>query len=114
MTARFRLIRAFKDGHRFYTDAETGRIAVADQGALDNRHRIDLGPEATDDGVLWLDFSREVIRHSMGFSIPLEAPDGRRSSTPADLQEVNYVVDTFRMGKASPAGYRPRREGEDS
>lgn len=79
-SAEWKFMKKIPYGHSFWMHTDTGRIAMADDSALDrfNQHR---GPEYTDDGVMYLDFSRhlEVSRpywadFKLIFSIPIVRP----------------------------------------
>ena len=98
---RFELIRSFPGGHRFYVDRESSRIAVADQSVFDNPLGRDLGPEATADGVLWLDFSR-AIRRTRGkafaptYLVPIQVPESETDYvTVCSPAEADWLVETF-------------------
>jgi hypothetical protein len=50
---KWTLIVAAPNGHRFFKDERSGRISIADDSGT--------YPDETDDGVLWLDFSRKLV-----------------------------------------------------
>ena len=101
MSERFKFIKAFRNGHRFYTDGETGRIGVADQSCERSVGRFGT-PEDTDDGILWLDFSRVPEYQHTGwgehFSFPIikaEANGLNSYSTPCSESEYDWLNQTF-------------------
>lgn len=78
------------DGHKYFRDRATGRVAIADWSG-------DY-PQQTDDGVLWLDLqnrpvSLDVLNNTA--SIPLVDDNGRRSRTVADLHEAAWIIENF-------------------
>lgn len=76
-------------GHKFFREKESYRIAIADWSGST--------PEKTDDGVLWLDATRPIV---VSFSssrrlvtwLPLQRPDGRETHAPTDLQTALFAV----------------------
>lgn len=93
-------IKEFRDGHAYYVERESGRITVADMGRF-GRFDQDLGPTNTDDGVLYLDFTREVKggvdRHrNKKFWVPL-TPDRVNESTHMVVSEIErlWIEQTF-------------------
>lgn len=98
MDTRFRLIKAFKDGHRFYTDGITGRIAVADQSVFDSPDRVDHGPHTSADGLLFVDFSRPIPNASdwRGWpSLGVVDTDGNKSMTTLSHAERDWLREVF-------------------
>lgn len=92
---RFHLLRAYLDGHRYYLDRKTRRIAVADQSVLDNPSSADMGPCHAADGVLYLDWSRKLVFTGSGFSAPLIDDDLTPTSTPVSQMEADWLNRTF-------------------
>lgn len=96
------LMRVEKGGHRFFQCKKTGRIAVADESG---DTRIGWGtPEMTEDGVLWLDTTREIEVERYGderecVSLPLlcERDDNRPTSTPISFSSALYLAERFNM-----------------
>jgi hypothetical protein len=85
----------FAGGRKFFRDDATDRIAVADESGN--------YPHEADEGVLWLDISRPIIRRSDGTcSLPLLRPDGSALLIDATQKEGDYCRDTFRMLEVKP------------
>lgn len=80
-------------GHRYFTDAETKRVAVADDSGRT--------PDQTDDGVLWLDTSRPIKLGLEGADIPLLRPsrDDQPKGLSAPLLET-WTGETLAGGLA--------------
>jgi hypothetical protein len=77
-------------GHKFFRDQDTGRVAIADWSG-------DY-PHQTDDGVLWLDLQDRSVTfnpHRTIAFIPLLDSKGRQTSTIADLEEAQWVIESF-------------------
>lgn len=52
-------------------------------------------PETTDDGVLWLDFTRP-LRISLEYRrVPVRDEQGFKSGSPADLAEITALIERF-------------------
>lgn len=84
---------AVKDGHKYFRDAASGGIGVADQSG----HY----PDETEDGVLWLDSGRPVTieggEGSTHIFVPLRHSDGTKTSTPVSIREAILVIKKFCM-----------------
>lgn len=103
MNSRFNLIKAFKDGHRFYTDSLYGKIVIADQSAYDYRTGVDLGPDKTDDGVVFLDFSRNItVVPSGAYLVPVRLANLDECQTIASKEEAEWLRQTFRFLVVEP------------
>lgn len=77
------------DEHRlFYTD-DARRVAIADLSGD--------APQFTDDGILWLDFTRPLALGAQTF-IPLRAEDGTETRTPTDAPTIVLLAETFGWG----------------
>ena len=72
------LYKWLPSGHRMFRTPDDPRLAIAD--------RSGPTPDTTEDGVLWLDPTREICLSdtSFGWLAPLLDPDGRRCGTPVD------------------------------
>lgn len=80
----------FDDGHKFFRDRATGRVAIADWSG-------DY-PHQTDDGVLWLDLQSRPMTVDFAKNIafiPLLDSKGQQTSTIAGLDEAAWVIETF-------------------
>jgi hypothetical protein len=86
MQKRFALLQSYRAGHRWFIDNATGRIAIADQSGDT--------PDRTDDGILYLDTTRDVGEST----IPLVHPTGEPTRTPACKEEREMFV-ALRNGK---------------
>lgn len=86
----------FTDGHRYWIHRESGRVAVSDQsGYL---------PHQTDDGLMFVDFTRTPSFDSSAKSgvrifVPVIMPDGEKSNTYAAGAEAMFIQGVF-AGKA--------------
>lgn len=93
---QYKWIKLFKvpRGHKFFRDAITGMVALADDSGST--------PDRTEDGVLWLDYQRCVTISDHGISIPLlqESRSGgpvTQSATPASVKEAIEVCTKLGM-----------------
>ena len=78
------------DGHKYFKDENTGKIAVAD----DSGHF----PDSTDDGVLWLNTWEPMHLGNKGYvSIGNTDRQGLRSHHMADMNEALAVQQYFGM-----------------
>lgn len=84
-----------RNGHRFFRDQITGRVAVADRsGTL---------PQNTDDGVLWLDTSRDMTAGMATSSsdarpwasVPLVRDNGDTCSMGVGLKDATRIAGLF-------------------
>jgi hypothetical protein len=95
MNDKYELIRAGGDGHHVWRHWPTGRIAVSDQSADYNGRPGD--PEATDDGALFVDFTRELRRITTRVSsralymVPVRTARGELRHTPAHIEEIHTL-----------------------
>lgn len=91
-------IKDFKDGHAYYVERKTGRIAVADMGRY-GMFNEDLGPVNTEDGVLYLDFTRDVkVYHDWDgdlYHVPLTPDMGETYNMVVSQAERKWIGDTF-------------------
>lgn len=89
-----------RDGHAYFWDTKSQpqagwryRLAIADQSGSN--------PEETDNGILYVDFSRPIIEDKgwigADYLIPLIYPDGRKTSTIAMKTEACLVAERFKM-----------------
>ena len=95
---RFILIATVKGGHRFFLDTKHDAIAIADESG-DTSSRIGR-PNETDDGVLYLDFSRPILgpilvredrERGIQYTLPLYDEEGLVSTLPIDFAEAGYA-----------------------
>jgi hypothetical protein len=90
------------DGHAYFWDMRSQpvagwryHLAIADQSGSN--------PEETDDGILYVDFSRPIREDKDGWStgadylIPLVYPDGRKTWTIVARKEACLVAERFKM-----------------
>lgn len=80
--------RASRDTHKYFRENASDRIAIADLSGT--------YPDQTDDGVLYLDFSRNMtIKDDSTGGVRLWLPvidaKGRKSSTPMSGAEYHWV-----------------------
>jgi hypothetical protein len=95
---RWTQIAGFNDGHKFFKD-KSGTIAIADQSGE--------FPEDTDDGVLYLDFSRKMfVNHLGSYSIPLIDKDGKETLTVGDFNEAAFLCSLEMEIKRGKKTYR--------
>jgi hypothetical protein len=91
-------IKDFNDGHAYYVERSTGRIAVADMGRFGMFNK-DYGPRNTEDGVMYLDFTRNVEeRHgrvNTKYLIPLIPAMGATFTTIVSEAERQWIKETF-------------------
>ena len=79
----------FKQGHHIYREVGTDRIVIADHSG-DSQD-----PTTTDDGVLYIDFSRHIAPGGEGvYWVPLVNGKGETSCTPASTDEV-YRIEKY-------------------
>jgi len=89
---KWRRVKVFKGGHRFFVDEHTGRMAVADDSG-----RV---PDETDDGVLWLPDRPCIVRicgnaSHLAATFPVEKDgDDAVYSTIGTLEEGPWVVES--------------------
>jgi hypothetical protein len=79
---------SIRGGHKYFRDEISKRIALADNSGST--------PDRTEDGVLWLDFSRCATiatdtHHNTYITIPLLRENGDKSATGASTKEVIEV-----------------------
>jgi len=75
----------------FRPDEERGEWAIADNSGD--------WPEATDDGILWLDFSTRILlgkAYGSTIHLPVTTPDGKRFTTVTDAASLLILSDKFR------------------
>ena len=60
------VVEVLTDGHRLFPEHEGVRFAIADDSGRE--------PQDTDDGILWLDFSRKLMVEKDHVAIPLSSP----------------------------------------
>lgn len=76
------------DGHKLFRQEGTDRIAIADESGD--------APHLTDDGVLWLDFSRPLVAHEQSCHIPLTNDRGNHTLvTVTDTLTLLVLADRF-------------------
>jgi hypothetical protein len=92
-------IKDFNDGHAYYVERSTGRIAVADMGRFGALNK-DYGPRNTEDGVMYLDFSRNIKeqRDWVGWTylVPLTPSMGATFNTIVSEAERQWIKETFK------------------
>lgn len=89
------LYRSGDSGHHIYRDLSDGRLVIADH-SNDNEYGDPGGPEGTDDGVLYVDFTRpltvcEGTQTPAVYSLPLVKENGRESDCLSQLAEVHRI-----------------------
>lgn len=86
------VFRADSDGHHIYECDDDGRLVIADHRADDQFGWPD-GPEATDDGPLFVDFDRPVSRLETGnaYLAPARKKNGEWVSFVGKLDEVHRL-----------------------
>lgn len=87
MTSQFIKLKQFINGHTFWRAPDSNRIVISDQSGET--------PEQTDDGVLYIDESRDMMVQLLEgkiiqANIPVELSNGAKSRTPAALDELLY------------------------
>ena len=91
-------IKDFDDGHAYYIERSSGRIAVADMGRF-GMFNVDYGPKNTEDGVLYLDFTREVKTYHDWegdlFHVPLTPDMGETLNMVVSKAEREWIAETF-------------------
>jgi hypothetical protein len=85
---KWKLVLKVPNGHRYFEEVGTGRIAMADNSGGT--------PDLTDDGILYLDTSRPVA-FGQDAQIPLLTPTGDKRSTVDPLDGGLAVVRHFDM-----------------
>lgn len=93
-------IKDFKDGHAYYIERSSGRIAVADMGRF-GLFGVDYGPKNTDDGVLYLDFTKSVEEFPIAdgetkYYVPLTPDMGATCNMVVSKAERDWILETFR------------------
>jgi hypothetical protein len=77
--------RAARDAHKYFRELSTGKIGIADLSGL--------YPEETDDGVLYVDFTREMTGPGRyGYSLPLTRASGELCSTLVSPEERMWLI----------------------
>ncbi len=75
----------------FRPDEERGEWAIADNSGD--------WPDTTDDGILWLDFSTNILlgkAYGRTIHLPVTTPDGKRFTTVTDPASLLILSDKFR------------------
>ena len=104
------VVTMLPDGHRIFPEHDTSRIAIADNSGRE--------PQDTDDGVMWLDFARNLAVVSAGghemFYIPLindKDDESRTISNAATLLVLAAMLEWPLEDRASSAVYSVIKEG---
>jgi hypothetical protein len=84
------VVSMLPDGHRLFPKhgAVWSHVAIADDSGRE--------PQDTDDGILWLDFDRNLtIAMGDKFLIPLKDEDGKNSTTISNMPTLLMLSATF-------------------
>lgn len=87
---KFEFICTVKDGHRFFLDTDSYRVAIAD-----NSGRM---PQDCDKGPLYIDPSRPIAIRDFSISLPVLDAAGEEWGTPISIAEAVFVSETFELG----------------
>jgi hypothetical protein len=98
------LVGTAKGGHHFWTEGGTGRIIVSDESSDDaTRTKGKIGHlKDSDDGILYLDPERPITVSTgpdgnFMASVPLLTPNGEKSTTPAGVGDVEFILGHWKM-----------------
>jgi len=81
-----------EEGHRYYSNDMDDEIALSDWSARAGK------PWTSDDGLLFLDRSRPILRNSSGsYSIPVKNPAGNKSWTVGSAYEAIFLKEKLFM-----------------
>lgn len=79
---KWKFLKAFKRGHRFFQDPQ-GRIAIADDSGET--------PDLTDDGILYIDQTRQINFVDGRYIIPLHNENGVECETVGTDREAIWL-----------------------
>jgi hypothetical protein len=86
-------IKHIPDGHKFFISRVCG-FKAPEQCACAIADDSGTNPENTDDGIIWLDFTRPISMGDSGYSIPVRSDSDHKSlvSSPASAEEALWMA----------------------
>jgi hypothetical protein len=110
MDKKYHIIKSFHNGHIYYREQYTNKIAIGDQSCIDRENNI-LPPTASDDhpstGVCYIDFDRVALRWELAYKkdpevagrkiyqLPLIGERGQKFSSPISETERQWLIKYF-------------------